>query len=117
MAAVFGLGAMVVLYGQIAGAAESYDNPTNGTAPCVVLSHYDARALGRQPVYRAQATIENICGRSMDVRFCFRYAVATDDGDQRCFQGTLRPGASTAVEVARSQTRLAGPEFQWRYLP
>ncbi len=118
IAVALGVAVMGVLYGLGAQAAESYDNPTTATsAPCVVLSHYDAQAVARSTGYKGRAKIENICGRSMAVLFCFRYAEPVNEVDRRCYQGALRPGESSEVELAEAPARLATPEFQWRYLP
>lgn len=103
-----------------AHAQDAFDDPSaSGSVPCIVLNRYEIESLGRphEPArYRAQAVIENICGRAMEVRFCFLRAEPVDGADRSCFQGPLRPWAVASVEDNDAPARITAPEYQWRYL-
>jgi hypothetical protein len=99
--------------------AQDYDNPTMGASPCIVLNDYRVRTVERgseSPLYRARATIENICGRTMDVAFCFVQAEPVDDQDRSCYGAALRPGSVAQVENPGVPVRITNPEISWRYL-
>ena len=99
---------------------EGYDNPTAGTAPCLVLDRYEtgtASLSDGKPGHKASAGFQNICGRALEVSFCFLYMEPVEDKDRACYAGSLRPyGRSYAVNGA-TPTRIAGPDYAWRYLP
>lgn len=108
--------------GLLGGAAlaqdASYDNPNSGTTPCIVLNKYEVRSFNldsENPLYRAQAEIENICGRTMDVAFCFVTAEPINESDRSCYGGMLRPGGVAEVENPSVGVRVTGPDIQWRY--
>jgi hypothetical protein len=112
------LGAALSLGG--AQAQDAFDDPSgSGSVPCIVLNRYEVESLGRpheHARYRAAAVIENICGRAMEVRFCFLRAEPVDGADRSCFQGPLRPWAMASVEENDAPARITAPEYQWRHL-
>lgn len=104
--------------GQAALAQEEYDSPRSGNSPCIVLDEYIIDRVpgqGGEMTYRARATLGNICGRSMEVRFCFILAEATDAGDRICHSGTVRPGSQTSVETEVVPSRIVDREIVWRF--
>ena len=102
-----------------AAAEAAFDNPGMGSAPCVVLNQYAATTPGRGDAgtYAAFAELENICGRTVDVAFCFQLAEASGGEDALCVDGIIRPW-STAKRIAiESPVRITGPQYRWRYRP
>ncbi|NJO37253.1 MAG: hypothetical protein HC871_06085 [Rhizobiales bacterium] len=95
-------------------AEETYDNPTLGSAPCLVLKSYQAINHGAAG-YGAKAEVENICGRSVEVDFCFPLIDAGEDTEPYCRNGVIRPWATAEVRVDDLDNRLAGPDFRWRW--
>lgn len=98
---------------------EAYDSPQMGTAPCIVVDEYIIDRVpdqGGQIAYRARVKLGNICGRSMDVRFCFMLAEPTDAGDRICHAGTVRPGSQTTIATDVVPTRIVDREIAWRYV-
>lgn len=115
---------LALLVTASAGAAaaqtqESFDNPGIGSVPCVVLKQYDTgqAKVGGELHYRATASLENICGRSLEVRFCFVYAEAVDEVDRSCYGTVLRPWASAEAKLADVGSRIVATEYQWRFIP
>lgn len=106
----------VLVVGGAAAASETYDNPGLGNAPCLVLNSYKTGA-GRNDRFDAVASIENICGRSVEVALCFPYVEPVDDVDRQCFNGVVRPWAQSTVEISDLPVKLTGPDYQWRFLP
>lgn len=116
------LAAAVLLAGTFTGpsasAAEGYDNPSRGVAPCVVLNRYEVGRQGKdEPVFSAAAEIENICGRTLEVSICFLLAESVDGSDRQCLDELLRPGSDAAVRLSDAPVRITGPDYRWRYLP
>lgn len=104
---VIGLTALV---GAGVGAAEEvYDNPRAGDAPCIVVKDY---TVANQ---RPQATVQNICQRSVEVRFCFQYLDADGGAGQDCFAAPVRPGAMALVQGEAKPVRYTGPLYEWRF--
>lgn len=101
------------------GAEPEYDNPSTGAAPCIVLNRYEVEPYRNNDstVFRADATIENICGRTMEVRFCFLYSQAVDGKDRSCFSGPVRPWDTAEVVDPTAPARITRSDYQWRYLP
>ena len=97
-----------------------FDNPMMGDTPCLVLSRYDS---GRAPGARnnaqspARADFENICGRALEISFCFLYAQPVEDEDRACYAGSLRPYERSYAVNPPVPVRIAGPDYYWRYLP
>ena len=116
---------MVLLAGLTAGRAASaagdYDNPTLGIAPCVVLNSYAATRTSKRkaedPRYAARAAVENICGRTLELSFCFLYAEEVDGNNRHCVDEMIRPGSGTKVSHEGVPVRVTAPEYRWRYLP
>lgn len=111
------LGVSAVLFGVVttANAAETFDNPAMGTTPCVILKSYQASSDGAD-AYGAQAIVENVCGRSVEIAFCFPFVSPADDAaEPHCTNGLIRPWATSEVEVSGLPARLAGPNYQWRW--
>lgn len=106
---------VVIAFASIAKAAETYDNPTMGDTPCVVLKSYQANANGADN-YGAEAEVENVCGRSVEVAFCFPLVAPGEDTEPHCTNGVIRPWATSRVEVSDLPARLAGPDYSWRWL-
>jgi len=104
-----------------ATAAQGYDNPTLGAAPCVVLNRYEVSQVATPAAgdsgYLARAHIENICGRALEVSFCFLYAQPVDGTARSCSRELLRPWSDAAVRHDASPVRVTGPDYQWRFLP
>lgn len=101
-----------------AHAAQDYDNPGLGVAPCVVLNRYEAGRHGKDdPAFNAAADIENICGRTLEVSICFLLAEAVGGSDRHCMEQLLRPWAGASVAFRDAPVRITGPEYHWRYLP
>ncbi len=96
-----------------ANAQDSYDNPTLGETPCLVLKSY--QATNDAQGYGATAEVENICGRSVEVNFCFPLVAAGEDTEPYCQDGVIRPWATAEVRVDDLDNRLAGPDFRWRW--
>ncbi len=108
VAAVFGLA-------QLAEANETYDNPAMGVTPCVVLQSYQASSNSAE-TFGARATVENVCGRSVEVSFCFPFVAPGEEIEPHCTSGLIRPWATSRVEVSDLPARIANPDYQWRYL-
>lgn len=114
---------LCILLGSVsfsANGAEGYDNPSVGSTPCIVLNDYrvsSATHAEDQSMYQADATVENICARSVDVAFCFVYVKPIDEVDRSCFGGLVRPGSRTQIQGASLPARAARPDYKWRYLP
>lgn len=99
---------------------EGFDNPTMGTAPCLVLTRYETgrgRLADGGQGHTATARFENVCGRSLEVSFCFLYMEPVEDRDRACYAGALRPWAASFAETPPAAARIAGPDYAWRYLP
>ena len=110
---------VTVPLGHGALAQEDFDNPTPGSAPCIVLNGYEVQAYQldpETPLYRGRATIENICGRTMDVAFCFVRTGPYDETERDCYGGPLRPGSTAELETPAVALRITSPEIKWRYL-
>jgi hypothetical protein len=103
-----------------ARAQDAFDDPSApGSEPCIVLNRFEVTPLATANGpghYRADAVIENVCARAMEVHFCFLRAQAADGNDRSCFQGPLRPWAMASVADDNVPTRVTSPEYQWRYL-
>jgi hypothetical protein len=104
-----------------ARAADGYDDPSLGTTPCVVLNRYELQRVGKRgaenPRFGARAEMENLCGRTVEVSFCFLYAQPVDGHTERCFDELLRPWSGDAVAHPTGPVRITGPSYHWRYLP
>jgi hypothetical protein len=96
-------------------AQDGYDNPSLGSAPCLVLKSYRSTVSGE--TFGADATVENICGRSIEVAFCFPYLAPAEEAESHCVNGMIRPRAAAAIEVEDLPAQLSGPDYKWRYLP
>lgn len=112
---LLGVSSVMLGLAPMAGAAESYDNPAMGETPCVVLKSYQALANGTES-YGAEATVENVCGRSVEIAFCFPFVAPGEDTEPHCTNGVIRPWATSRVEVNDLPARLAGPDYNWRWL-
>jgi len=97
-----------------AEASETYDNPTMGTTPCVILQSYQSSS-NTADSFGAKATVENVCGRSIEVSFCFPFIAANEDIEPHCTNGLLRPWATTRIEVSDLPAKLANPNYHWRW--
>ena len=99
--------------------AATFDNPKVGDAPCVNLNRFEVTRAGSEdaPRYRADAVLENACGRSVEVSFCLMYAEAVEGADRHCVEELLRPWAASTVVHEGAPVRITGPEYRWRYLP
>ena len=99
----------------------SWDNPGRGDAPCLVLHRYVLTPVGGSFIsastFRADATVGNMCGRSLEVALCFVYAEPVDGSDRSCFSGVIRPGGTTAAASGDTGVLITGPEFRWRWMP
>ncbi len=97
-----------------AKASEAYDNPGMGDTPCVILQTY--QASNGDSSFGAAATLENVCGRSVEVSFCFPF-VTTDDGiEPHCRNDVLRPWGTSRIVVSDLPAKLANPDYSWRWL-
>jgi hypothetical protein len=102
-----------------ADAADGFDNPSWGGAPCLVLNDYQVRTsrVADETVFRANATVENICGRTLEVAFCFLYAEPTEeDVDRSCHSAVMRPWTRAQAQAPSAPTRIVGTDYQWRFL-
>lgn len=118
--AMIGLCFGAVVFAHHDVAAQVFDNPTMGEAPCVFLNRYEVDRSGAGddgPLYRGSATIENVCGRALEVQFCFNYAPNEEGVEQNCFRGPLRPWSRSNVVNPATPARITGPSYEWRYLP
>lgn len=115
----FGLGLCATLgVGAQGLAAAEYDNPSFGSVPCIVLNEFKVESTGLVPPdagYRGKATVENICGRTMDVSLCFLYAGADAESERSCFGGVMRPWDSVDVETKEGPVRVTGLDIDWKY--
>jgi hypothetical protein len=112
----------VPLAAGTAAAQALYDNPAKGGAPCVVLSRYvaDQPTTGLAAdgaLRRAEAAVENICGRSVEVSLCIDFAEPIDDMTASCSVEILRPRQPSSTHRVEVPVALAGPTWQWRWLP
>lgn len=102
-----------------AGDQPAFDNPTLASVPCVVLNRYDVAPSGHADgatQYRASASVENICGRTLDVEFCFLTAAAEGgEAGRSCYGAALRPGASAEVNAPGADARVVGTDYRWKY--
>lgn len=92
----------------------AFDNPALGTVPCVVLNGYDVAPTGNAQ-YRASASLENICGRTLDVEFCFLTAGEEGEAGRSCYGAALRPWMSAQVNAPGSAARVVGTDYRWKY--
>jgi hypothetical protein len=106
-AAAVGLASMV-------NASDGYDNPGTGDTPCVVLESYQSLASGTGS-FGAEATVENICGRSVEIAFCFPFVAPGEDTEPHCTSRLIRPWATSRIAVTDLPARLAGPDYRWRW--
>lgn len=98
--------------------APAYDNPTQGTMSCVGLTYFQVTRAGAGAAsHGAMARIENLCGRAVEVSFCFRYAQPVEGSDAHCVVQPLRPGGENGIELSDSPVLITGPEYRWKYLP
>lgn len=99
-------------------AQDQWDDPAPGESPCVMLNSYDVapRGRGEERTFGGEAALENLCGRSLEVSFCFLHP-GDEEKDRSCYQGPVRPWASTTVVTQGASSRIVGPEYHWRYLP
>lgn len=111
---LLGLSAAIGL-ASMAQASESFDNPAMGTTPCVVLKSYQALSNDAE-TFGAEAMVENVCGRSVEIAFCFPFVAPGEDTEPHCTNQVIRPWATSRVEVSDLPSRLAGPDYQWRWL-
>ncbi len=116
------LGGAVLAFTTSAAQAQetSFDNPGTETGPCVALNDYEVqRTTGAEgaTAFRGTAVLENICGRAMEVKFCFRLAEPVDDKSENCFEGSIRPWDSVNVIDPAAGARIVGANYEWRYLP
>ncbi len=98
----------------------AFDNPGTGSGPCMVLNRFevtDVPAGENSTAYRGMAILENICGRAMEVSFCFELSEPVDDQSRSCFLGSVRPWDRVSVEEPGAGARIVAPELEWRYLP
>jgi hypothetical protein len=107
-----GLAAVLAL-APIAEASESYDNPAMGGTPCVILQSY--QTANGDDSFGAAATLENICGRSVEVSFCLPFATSEEAAEPHCTNGLLRPWATSRIEVSDLPSKLASPNYTWRW--
>ncbi len=98
--------------------ARGYDHPKQGTMSCVGRTPFQVTRPGAGDAsHGATARIENLCGRAVEVSFCFRYAQPVDGSDAHCVVQPLRPGSENAIELPAAPARITGPEYRWKYLP
>jgi hypothetical protein len=99
-------------------AAQNYDDPALGATPCVILNSYASHAAkpGDAEIFHAEAGIENVCGRSVEVSFCFPLVEAVGDVESQCVERTLRPWSKAKVQVDDLPGRIIGVDYRWRYL-
>lgn len=115
---VIGMGSAMVVMASQAVVAQDYDNPMMGEAPCVFLNSYEVEPAGGADdvaLYSASATLENACGRSVEVLFCFDYTSEEMGLASRCFDSLVRPEGTASVSQPASPGRIAGPRYGWRY--
>ena len=103
-----------VALAPLAEANETYDNPATGGTPCVILQSY--QASNGEGSFGAAATLENVCGRSVEISFCLPFVASEDAAEPHCRNGLLRPWATSRIEVSDLPTKLASPNYNWRYL-
>jgi len=112
--------ATVLLGSGLPAAGQEFDNPKTGNAPCIVLSRYqveEGRSSEGQPEHRASAALRNICGRSVEITFCFAYREPVNGVDRSCFGGLVRPWSDSQVQTPTGPVMITGFEQQWRYAP
>ena len=109
---LFGMAAMVAV-APGAKASESYDNPAMSGTPCVILQSY--QTSNGINSFGAAATLENVCGRSVEVAFCLPFVNSDEAAEPHCTNGLLRPWATSRIEVSDLPTKLASPDYSWRW--
>ena len=112
---LLGVASALTVFMPLAAAGETYDNPAMGDTPCIVLKSYQANANGIES-YGADATVENVCGRSVEIAFCFPLVAPGEETEPHCTSSVIRPWATSNVSVSDLPARLAGPDYQWRWL-
>lgn len=126
LALLVGLGAAAAAWGTAdaqEGTAPSgeFDNPALGSVPCVVLNRYDVSPAGQAngtPQFKAYASVENICGRTLDLEFCFTMAESEEgEAARNCYGAALRPWTSAEVNKPGGPARVVGTDYRWRYIP
>ncbi|MCB1743360.1 MAG: hypothetical protein KDK91_23490 [Gammaproteobacteria bacterium] len=106
---------------------EGFDNPTRAGIGCIALDEFRARPTvplrspptGRQSQagHSASAVVENLCGRTVEMKFCFLLASGDADKRQACSEQLVRPSERARVTLKLSELRIIGSEYEWRYLP
>ena len=96
-----------------AEASETYDNPTMGDTPCVILQSYQTSNGGES--FGAAATLENVCGRSVEVTFCLPFVTSEESDEPHCSNGLLRPWGTSHIKVSDLPAKLASPDYNWRW--
>ena len=104
---------LLLLAGGVA-AEDGYDNPGLGDTPCLILKSYHASSTG-DAAFGAVAEVENVCGRSVEVAFCFPLVTPDEGAAPHCQNGVVRPWGSAEITVSDLPARLAGPDFSWRW--
>lgn len=97
-----------------APATDGFDNPKLGSVPCIVLNRYDVEPAG-QSQYRASAGVENICGRTLDVEFCFLTTAEEGEVGRSCYGAALRPWMKADVTKPGGPGRVVGTDYRWKY--
>ena len=116
---MLGLGSILMWSVDQPRAAEGFDTPRSASGPCLVLSSYEVStsdAAAGERLFRANATVENICGRTLEVAFCFLYAEPTDSVDRSCYSAVVRPWSRAQAAAPSAATRIVGTDYQWRFL-
>lgn len=97
-----------------------YDNPGMGSTPCLVMTSLKApgKAVGAGDAaeYMVDATLENVCGRTLDTEICVIHAVASGDPKRNCATQMVRPESTIRIRQSDAAGRVTGLEFSWRYL-
>lgn len=96
--------------------AQEYDNPEVESVPCLVVTSFNIGPAGGGD-YAGNAALENSCGRTIEVRFCFVLAAEVEGAENVCYAGDVRPWSGRAVEATPVPARIIDFETAWRFAP
>lgn len=108
---------------QAATSAEAnqvFDNPTYGEQPCVAVGSYQTNELtdpesAESAIHVAEVSVENICGRTVEVRSCIDLAVPVDGSDSLCTTTMLRAWSESGIQRVEAPVAMSDFSVEWRW--
>lgn len=103
-----------------AEADQVFDNPTYGAQPCVAVGSYETRELtdpesAESAIYVAEVSVENMCGRSVEVRSCIDLAAQVDGSDSVCTTTMLGPWSESGIQRVEAPVAMSDFSVEWRW--